>query len=518
MVQTKSDKAERVSKFIERLTLWEGKWADKHFQLAPFQREIIDQIYGPLEVDGKRQVRTACIWLPRGCGKTSLAAAISLAHFMGPEAEPGGQIIMAAADRNNASIAFNHAWQMAKRDPELLQRIDPLESRKLLRHPGTSSTLQAVSSEAYSKYGLNCSLFLADEVHAWQESEARQLWSAITDSQIKRENPLTILISTAGYGQGGLAYDLWERSKQIASGEIVDPTWMVYIASMPDDADWTERGSWDFHPGVRSGFVDADNILGKIGLAQGSPSDLASLMQFHANRWREGAADPWVDIGTYDKAEPQSELEGRECWMGVDLSAVNDLTSVALVFPSEGGDGKRRWDVKAHFWLPEQTIGRKSDLDKANYQRWARDGWMTLTEGDVIDHNAIYEWIIEQMAEYQVVEVSIDRALATWLNTQLLERHISVVQYGQGMLSMAAPVREIKRAIMDGHFRHGGNPVLRMCFANVVAEQDASENEKFTKSRSRGRIDGSVAAAMAIGRALSVEKPKDNWDLGIRFV
>ena len=513
-----SNKAERMSKFIERLTLWEGQWAGQPFRLSDFQQEIIDQIYGPVDSEGKRLVQTACIWLPRGCGKTALAAAISLAHFMGPEAEPGGQIVMAAADRSNASIAFNHAWQMARRDPELLKRIDPLESRKLLRHPGTTSTLQAISSEAYSKNGLNCSFFLADEVHAWQESEARQLWAAITDSQIKRVNPLTILISTAGYGQGGLAYDLWETSKQIASGELVDPTWMVYIASMPEGLELSERSSWNFHPGVRAGFVDVDNILGKFRLAQGSPSDVASLMQFHANRWREGAANPWIDIGTYDKVEPQSELAGRECWMGVDLSAVNDLTAVALVFPSVGEDGKRRWDVQSHFWLPEQTIGRKSDLDKANYLRWAQEGWMTLTEGDVIDHNVVYEWILEQMSEYNVVEVSIDRALATWLNTQLLEKGISVVQYGQGMLSMAAPVREIKRAIMDGHFRHGGNPVMRMCFANVTAEIDASENEKFTKSRSRGRIDGAVASAMAIGRALSKEQSTDNWDMGVWFV
>ena len=80
-----------------------------------------------------------------------------------------------------------------------------------------------------------------------------------------------------------------------------------------------------------------------------------------------------------------------------------------------------------------------------------------------------------------------------------------MAQFGQGFASMAAPVKELKRAIPSGTFRHGGNPLLRMCFGNVVADKDAAENEKFTKGRARGRIDGAVGAAMAVGRILANE-------------
>ena len=81
---------------------------------------------------------------------------------------------------------------------------------------------------------------------------------------------------------------------------------------------------------------------------------------------------------------------------------------------------------------------------------------------------------------------------------------------------MAAPVRELKRAILGGEFRHGGTALLRSCFANVVAEKDAAENEKFTKERARGRIDGAVAAAMAVGRILACDEAPSVYETEAR--
>jgi phage terminase large subunit-like protein len=128
---------------------------------------------------------------------------------------------------------------------------------------------------------------------------------------------------------------------------------------------------------------------------------------------------------------------------------------------------------------------------------------LRLTEGNVVDHAAIVEHVAELGERYRVQEIAIDRWNSTAVNTRLQEEGFTVAQFGQGFASMAAPVKELKRAILSGHFRHGNNPLLRMCFGNVVAERDAAENEKFTKEKARGRIDGAVAAAMAIGRYLA---------------
>lgn len=512
-----SGRAERICRFVHRLRLWEGRFAGEPFKLHPFQEAMIRRIYGPTTEDGRRQVTLACVWIPRGNAKTTLASALGLAHFMGPEAEAGGQVIMAAADRENAGIAFKHSWEMVKQDGQLLKRVRPVESRKLLIHPGTVSELKAISTEAYSKHGMNVSFFLADEVHAWPPVEARKLFNTIRDSMVKREQPLTVVISTAGEGTGGLAWDLWDYSHRVASGEIEDPTFAPIILAADPEDDWRDEAAWrKANPALDAGFLSLDELRTKVRRIQHFPAEVAGFKRFHLNQWQEGAAEPWLSLELYDAAEdmtPEPDLVGRPCWLGVDLSSVEDLTAVVAVFLAEDDADGRRYDVLPMFFLPEANLARKAERDRADYVRWAEEGLLTLTPGNVVDYDSILDHISELGEAYSVQEVAIDRWNSTAVTTRLQEDGFTVAQFGQGFASMAAPVRELKRAILSGHFRHGGNPMLRMCFANVVADTDPAENQKFTKERARGRIDGAVAAAMGVGRILANEVTPSPYNL-----
>lgn len=502
-------RADRISRFVRRLQLWEGDFAGRPFHLHAFQEAIIRRIYGPATDDGARLVRMACIWIPRGNAKTTLAAALGLAHFLGPEAEAGGQVVMAAADRENAGIAFNSAHQFVLQDQALSNRVRAVESRKTLGHPKTKSTLKAISSEAYSKHGLNVSFFLADEIHAWPTGEGRKLFKTVTDSMVKRSHPLTVIISTAGEGQGGLAWDLWQYSHKVASGEVEDPTFAPIIFAAPPDADWRDEAAWQMaNPAIAAGFCSLEELRIKARRIEHFPAEIADFRRFHLDQWQEGAAQPWLALEVYDAAEPMTPvpaLEGRPCWVGVDLSSVEDLTAVVAVFPAESDGEGRRYDVLPMFFLPEAGLAKKAERDRADYVRWRDEGLLMVTEGNVVDHGAIVDYIVELGERYGVQEIAIDRWNSTAVNTALQEEGFTINQFGQGFASMAAPVKELKRAILSGHFRHGGNPLLRLCFSNVVADKDAAENEKFVKDRARGRIDGAVAAAMAVGRILADE-------------
>lgn len=499
-------RADKVSRFVRMLRLWEGRFAGEPFHLHPFQEAVVRRIYGPSTDAGRRLVRLACIWIPRGNAKTTLASALALAHFLGPEAEAGGQVIQAAADRENAGIAFKHSWEMVKQDDALLRRVRSIESRKILNHTKTSSTLKAISSEAYSKHGMNASFFLADEVHAWPVAEGRKLFKVVTDSMVKREEPLTVVISTAGEGQGGLAHDLWSYSLAVARGEVDDPTFAPIIFAADPEADWRDESAWHAaNPAIDAGFCSLEELRIKARRIEHFPAEIADFRRFHLNQWQEGASNPWMDLATYDKAEPITDSEdliGRACWVGVDLSSVEDLTAVVAVFPDGEGDG-RSYDVLPSFFLPEAALGKKAEKDRADYLRWRDAGFLTITEGNRIDYDAVIAHVVGLAERFDLQEVAIDRWNSTAVTTALQREDITVATFGQGFASMAAPVRELKRAILGGEFRHGANPVLRMCFANVVAEKDAAENEKFTKEKARGRIDGAVAAAMAVGRILA---------------
>lgn len=517
-------RADRICRFVRRLQLWEGDFAGQSFHLHAFQEAVIRRIYGPSNDDGSRVVRMACIWIPRGNAKTTLAAALGLAHFLGPEAEAGGQVVMAAADRENAGIAFNSAHQFVLQDDTLASRVRSVESRKSLGHPKTKSTLKAISSEAYSKHGLNVSFFLADEIHAWPTGEGRKLFKTVTDSMVKRSHPLTVIISTAGDGQGGLAWDLWNYSHKVATGEIEDPTFAPIIFAAEPEADWRDEAAWHAaNPAIDAGFCSIEELRIKARRIEHFPAEIADFRRFHLNQWQEGSANPWLALEVYDAAEamtPAEELIGRLCWVGIDLSSVEDLTAVVAAFP-EGDGESRRYDLLPMFFLPEANIAKKGEKDRADYARWAAEGFLTLTPGNVVDHAAIMDHVIALGEKYGVQEIAIDRWNSTAVNTALQEEGFTINQFGQGFASMAAPVKELKRAILTGHFRHGGNPLLRMCFGNVVADKDAAENEKFTKERAHGRIDGAVAAAMAIGRVLANEvapSPYESREGGFLFI
>lgn len=503
-----SGRADRVCRFVRMLRLWEGKHAGSRFVLNPFQEAIIRRIYGPSTRDSRRLVRLACIWIPRGNAKTTLASALALAHFMGPEAEAGGQVIQAAADRENAGIAFKHSMEMIKQDRILLRRVAPVESRKLLKHRTTRGELKAISSEAYSKHGMNASFFLADEIHAWPPAEGRKLFNVVRDSMVKRDEPLTVVISTAGEGQGGLAYDHWRYSLAVARGEVEDPTFAPIIFAADPEADWQDEREWyAANPALAAGFLSMDELRIKARRIEHFPADLADFKRFHLNIWQDGAANPWVDLTLYDRAEPMTppaDLEGRACWVGVDLSSVEDLTAVVAVFP-DGSDDNRTYDVLPMFFLPAATLAQKAEKDRADYVRWERDGLLTVTEGNRVDHAAVIAHVVALGKRYDLQEVAIDRWNSTAVTAALQRERLEVAEFGQGFASMAAPVKELKRAILGGQFRHGGNPILRMCFANIRAVRDDAENEKFSKDRSTGRIDGAVGAAMAVGRILAGE-------------
>ena len=180
-----------------------------------------------------------------------------------------------------------------------------------------------------------------------------------------------------------------------------------------------------------------------------------------------------------------------------------------------------QYDVVPMFFLPEDFIDKKSDEDNAQYRRWSEQGVLTLTHGNVVDYEAVAAWLMAQAERYNMVECGIDRYKMTSITT-ILEREgfMPLVDVGMGFASQAAPVMEIKRAILNLGLRHGDNPLMRMCFANAVTVKDKAENEQFTKDkkRERGRIDGAVATSIAMACYLRHLDESEDWSIGIQTV
>jgi len=495
-----AEAAERAVRFIESLRHTKGDWAGKPFKLMPWQREIVAKLFGTLNDNGARQYRTCYIELPRKNGKSTLAAAIAL-YLLFADNEPGAQVYSAANDRNQAALVFNDAAAMVRQAPALLRRAKIIDSQKRIVYYAQNSFYCAISAEAYSKFGYDSHGVIYDELHA---APNRELWDVLTTSFGARRQPLLLCITTAGYDRNSICWEQHDYACKVRDGIIDDPTFLPVIYVAPENADWTDEKVWfDCNPALGV-FRSLEEMRTLCAKAQETPALEMTFRRLYLNQW-VNIAERWMPMDKWDACGMEVDVEalkGQPCYAGLDLAATTDLTALALVFPR--GDS---YDVLMRFWIPGDTAREKERKDRVPYSTWARQGYIKLTEGNVIDYGYIHQELRELRGLYDIREVAFDRWGATKLVQELQDDGFTVVPFGQGFASMSAPTKELMNLVLAGKIRHGGHPVLRWNADNVVVSQDPAGNLKPDKSKATQKIDGIVALIMAIDRATRHTQP-----------
>ena len=206
-------------------------------------------------------------------------------------------------------------------------------------HSKSESIYKAISHEAYSKHGLSVSTLLADEVHAWP---TRDLWEVLVSSMGKRLSPLTIVTTTAGYGRGTLAWELYDYALKVERGDIEDETFLPVLYQAPHDADWQDEAVWQaVNPALASGFRSLEEMRVTAKRAAEIPSQREMFKRLYLNIWADSAAVTWVDMAVYDEGAGApvalADLAGCPVYVGVDLASVSDLAAVYAVAEADDG-------------------------------------------------------------------------------------------------------------------------------------------------------------------------------------
>ena len=495
-------KADRAVTFIENLCHTKGKWAGTPFWLLPWQEQLIRDIFGIVKPDGNRQFRTAFVEICKKVGKSELAAAVAL-YLLYADNEPSAEVYGAAADRQQASIVFDVAKQMVEMSPALMKRSKLMGATKRIVNYSNAGYYQVLSAEVGGKHGFSVSGLVFDEIHTQPN---RQLYDVLTKgSSDARQNPLHFIITTAGNDRHSIAYELHTKAVDILEGRRVDPTFYPVVYGLKDDDDWEDEANW-YKVNPSLGYtVDIERLRDAYREAKQNPADEVTFKWLRCNMWVSSTV-AWIPDAIYMRGnEPidMDALAGRDCYAGLDLSSTGDITALVLIFPPR--DEEEKYVLLPYFWIPEETIPRRVKANSVPYDIWENQGYIMSTEGNVIHYDFIEKFIMDLSEKYHILEIAVDRWNATQMIQNLEGEGFTIVPFGQGFSSMSAPTKEFYRLLMEGRIIHGGNPVLRWMAGNVVIDTDPAGNIKVTKAKSKEKIDGIVAAIMALDRCIRQE-------------
>jgi phage terminase large subunit-like protein len=489
----------------------EGKWAGQPFELAAWQRDrIIRPLFGWKRADGTRLYRIAWIEVPRKNGKTELAAGIALLMLLG-DGEHGGQVYSLATNKDQAKIVWSKAGIMAAMSPALARELELYTTSIFC--PALMASFKPLSGNMKGKHGLSPTGAIGDEVHEWENWEVAD---TVHKGTAARAQPLEVYITTAG-AEDSPAAEWHELAMSITAGEVEDPTMLVVIFSAAESKDplyWTTEAAWrEANPNYGIS-VNPDFMREECGKAQRSPRAENAFKRYHLNIWTEQVTR-WLPMEDWRAkcttapgnrnlwAELPEQLAGQQCFGGLDLSIVNDLASLCWAFPGEAESD--RWTFIWRYWLPRETLALLPASRRIRLENFAAAGALTLTEGNVVDNSFIRQAILADTQRFAVQWLGIDRFNAVDMATTLREQDgLPVEFFGQGFLSMNAPAKTFEKLVIAGQMEHGNNPVTSWMAANAAVDRDAADNIKPTKAnRATAKVDGIVAAVMAVGGAIA---------------
>jgi len=502
--------------FAEVLVHTKGRWTHQPFVLALWQvAGIIAPLFGTVVFSDEagtyvRRYRIAWIELARKNGKSELLAGIAL-YLLVADDEGGAEIYGCARDRDQARKVFDVAERMVKLSPVLSRRLKIYSTAKRIVDERTGSWYEIVAADAAGNLGHNPHGVIMDEIIAQRDGG---LWNAMRTAMGARDQPLMVAATTAGDDAHSFAAAEHAEMQRIADDPARAPHVFVYMRNTPADADPWDEDNWPISNPAAGTFLSVQTLRDEALEARNDPSKENAFRQFRLNQW-VSQSSRWMPMHLWDAScgdlwlNPtwgRDKLAGRECFAGFDLSAKFDLTAWCLAFLPE--DDSAPIDVLWRFWLPESGVEKLDKLNDGKFTRWSKQGWLTVTEGNVIDYDRVIADIGQDAADFAIRGADCDE----WSMWPIINRvadvcgldaeHGEVAAYRNTYERMSPGMDEVIGLVKNERFAHHGNPVARFCFDRCTVRRapydpNLVRPSKPERGADRARIDAVPTAAMA---------------------
>ena len=485
---------DRVVKFCSLLKHFTGKHNGKPFILSPFQFWIVCSIYGWKWKETKlRVIKNVYIELARKNGKSFFVAALALYNLVS-DGEANAEVELIANSTKQAKIVFSMCQN-------LVAGLDPRRKlfrtlRDSIKYHTTNSLLQVLSTDAHANDGWNSSLFVVDEYHSAQNS---LMYDVMKSSQGNREQPLSIVITTAGFNLFSPCYEMRKVNVEILRGLKEDDTVFAAIYTLDESDDWSNPEVWiKANPNLDIS-VKREYLQEQVTQAKNNPSLEVGTRTKNFNQWLTSSS-VWLSADDIGKVTANVELPNDSetvLYLGVDLSAVSDLTALAAMWEKDG-----KFYFKNYYYLPQSCLSNNPNAEL--YKEWQRQGFLTVTNGNVVDYDYLLKDILSISESNIIQTVAYDQYNATQWAINATAEGLPLKPFSQALWNFNKPTKEFERLTKMEKVVIDNNPVTRWCFSNVALKSDHNENVKPVKGGSdNDKIDGVIASLEALGAYLA---------------
>lgn len=478
--------------FISQIKHFLGKFAGTNFVLQNWQCLILASVFGwKWKATGLRVTNEVYIQIARKAGKDALIAAICL-YCLVAEGEAAPEIIAASNSVNQSRILFDYIINFAKSLDGTKKVLVPY--RNYLKMPATNGVVSVISSDPSKADGKNISVFCLDEFH---EARDRRMYDVLKSSQAMRQNPLAIIITTAGFNLDGPCHDMYELAIQVLAGVKTMDNFQAFIFELDEEDDWKDPKNFIKCQPNLGVTVTEEFMLEEVHKAEIDSTAVTGVLTKTFNKWVQNKVF-WIPQELIARLMSPVNLEdyrGRSIILGADLSTVSDFSSISVLIPPSEEDDK--FVFKSYCFLPEATLNNHPN--KVLYEKFIREGTMIRTPSNVLDYDFILHkiWEINQICPISAIYM--DTWNATQFQTTATDAGYNVQPFSQAVGNYNACTKEFERLAKEGKMIIDRSACVLFQFGNVFLKGDINGNVKPSKESVNKKIDSVIAMTTALG-------------------
>ncbi len=483
----------------------EAPFAGKPFLLELHQKAFIEGIYIFKIYDAEigkwvRKYQDVLYLVARKNGKTPLISAICLAEFFCGEA--GTKILCSSNDYTQADLAFQAINNMREESPKLekvtrknIKGIYFGNPRKPKRKGKFSyqnkGNITKISAKTGAKEGRSIRVGIFDEVHELKDDRSI---IPIRQSLATQENPLFIELTTEGYVDKGYLDTRLAEARKVLKGELERPRWLVWMYTQDNEEEvYQDEKTWlkaNPNLGVSKKW---SYLRGQMEEAKTNSATRAGMMAKDFNI-KQGSTTAWLQLSDIINKETFKLADFAGCFYisGNDFAETTDLCSSTILL-MKPNDSKKY--LHTRYWIPESKL--KDSPDDVDYEKWYREGWITIIPGNSVDTSVVADWHFKLLEEYDLkpYKSGYDNRFAK----DFVRRYDEVfgekiaINIPQDFKVLNNPMRTLEADMKDGLVNYQNNPVCKWCFLNTGIVLDKLGRIMPAKMDSKKRIDGTAS-------------------------